>query len=251
MDFEGGTSGSSRKAREEGVIGRSCVGRPSENRKRKPRIPKEAADQKENEGAQKKQRRKKKTRDEQVQVPVDDAVITAHSRSHFYGVRRIFNRKEGKFGDFFAEILKPRGLKSIKKRKIEIRRLQTDVEAGVACSVLIHIFKTYVDARRKPNETAYSPPVGGGLVLKCHSELVRRQLDKMKKKGDARLPDCTSLEEIKRFCRNCVTDFRKIAKDVKSGKRGMPEDLYLADAVKMYVDCACYSSDMYPSDRVP
>ena len=41
--------------------------------------------------------------------------ITAHSNSHYYGVRRQFKYREGKFGDFFSEIKRSSGEKGESK----------------------------------------------------------------------------------------------------------------------------------------
>ena len=89
-------------------------------------------------------------------------------------------------------------------------------------------------------------------MLRCHSALVIM----IKEEGDNNanwLPDCSDDNEIRKFCKKCVAEFKKIALSCKNGKREMPEDRDLADAVRMYLsDEECQSSDQfYPSDRVP
>ena len=161
-----------------------------------------------------------------------------HRKLHFYCVRRIF---EGDKMSFFAEMRKRAELrKAGKGANIKIKgNFETDVQAAVAYCVIRPLFKTCVveirgreDAGKKKKKP-YTPgeKVVGGLILQCHTALVKRRLEM----GDGRsLPDCSVNFEVAVFCDSCVPDFTNIAEKVKDGRLEMPDDSGLAEAVIMY-----------------
>ena len=144
-----------------------------------------------------------------IQLPADESEVgevskemSDQTRSHFYSVRRIFE------GD---------------KMNIKIKRnFETDVQAALAYCVS-HLFKTCVAEIRgkedagKKKKKPYTPDEkkGGGLILQCHTALVKRRLEM----GGRSLPDCSVNFEVAVFCESCVADFTNIAENVKDGRK--------------------------------